>query len=71
MGLTSVPCSVPHLLAPKLHPLSGHYLEDGLLGHLGEDADDVLTFLAEVILGRGPQGGALEWDGGWAPSSSA
>lgn len=64
-----MPCSVPHLLAPKLHPGSGpHYLENGLLGHLGETADDVLTFLAQVILGRGPQGGAFEW-AGHAPSS--
>lgn len=70
-GLTSMSCSVPHLLAPKLHPGSGlHYLKNGLLRHLGEDLDDVLTFLTQVILGRGPQGGAFD-GGGYAPSLGA
>lgn len=60
MGLTSSPCSVSHLLAHKLYPGSGpHHLENGLLGHIGEDADNVFTFLAQIILERGPKVGHM------------
>lgn len=61
-GLPSSSYSVPHLLVPKPPPGSGpHHLDSGLLGHLAEGVDDVLTFLAQFILGRGPTVGDRRW----------
>lgn len=70
--LAPFPLSAPRPLLPKLPPGSGsHYLENVFLGHLYEEVDNVLAFLAQVILEKGSQVGQMSWGVLLAPGSAA